>query len=102
MGKLIFEEYERIVKPSYLREITQEDIDEFREFGVIYIDETKVHTVSISDADLESGSPKIGDMIAVNENATSDQWLVNKEYFHKNFCTVPSLDGDCVIVFKNY
>lgn len=37
MGKLIFEEYERIVKPSYLREITQEDIDEFREFGVIYI-----------------------------------------------------------------
>ena len=88
---LIFHEYKRKTKSSYLREVTKEDIDEFQEFGVIYTDETKAHTISISDADLESGSPKIGDMIAVSENNTSDQWLVNQKYFHDNFHTEPNL-----------
>ena len=97
---LIFQEYKRKTKPSYLREVTKEDIDEFNEFGVIYTDETKVHTVSISDADLKDGSPRIGDMIAVNENTTSDQWLVNQKYFHENFYTEAYLDGYCVILFK--
>ena len=97
---LIFQEYKRKIKPSYLREITKDDIDEFNELGVIYTDETKTHTVSISDSDLESGSPKIGDMIAVNENTTSYQWLVNKKYFHDNFHTKANLDGYCVILFK--
>ena len=97
---LIFQEYKRKTKPSYLREVTKEDVNEFREFGVIYTDETKAHTVSISDADLESGSPKIGDMIAVNENTTSDQWLVNQKYFQENFHTKVNLDDYCVILFK--
>ena len=99
---LIFQEYMRKPKSAYLREVTKEDMDEFSEFGVVYTDETKTHTVSISDADLESGSPKIGDMIAVSENNTSDQWLVNKKYFHDNFHTEPNLveGGKCVILFK--
>lgn len=97
---LIFQEYRRKTKPSYLREVTEEDIDEFKEFGVIYTDETKAHTVSISDADLKDGSPRIGDMIAVNENTTSDQWLVNQKYFQENFHTKADLDGYCVILFK--
>lgn len=100
---LIFQEYMRKPKSAYLREVTEEDMDEFNELGVIYTDKTKTHTVSISDADLESGSPKIGDMIAVSENNTSDQWLINEGYFHEHFIGEPVrvVDSrDLVIVFK--
>jgi len=41
--------------------------------------------VSISDADKESGSPKLGDMIARNPESHDDQWLVAAEYFKSNF-----------------
>lgn len=99
---LMFSEYKRRVKPALLRIVTKEDINEFSEFGVIYTDKTKAYTVSISSADLESGSPKIGDMVAVSENNTSDQWLVNQKYFQENFHTEPNLveGGKCVILFK--
>lgn len=40
--------------------------------------------VSISDADLKNGSPKLGDMIARNPKNHEDQWLVAKEYFEDN------------------
>ena len=40
--------------------------------------------VSISDADLKDGSPKIGDMIARNPKNHNDQWLVAKKYFEEN------------------
>ncbi len=41
--------------------------------------------VSISDADRQNGSPKIGDMIARNPKNHNDQWLVAKQYFEDNF-----------------
>ena len=41
--------------------------------------------VSISDADLKNGSPKIGDMIARNPKNHNDQWLVAEQYFKDNF-----------------
>lgn len=41
--------------------------------------------VSISQADLDNGSPMIGDMIARNPKNHNDQWLVAKEYFLENF-----------------
>lgn len=100
---LIFQEYLRKPKSVYLREVIEEDIEEFSESGVIYTDETKTHTVSISDADLESGSPKIGDMIAVNKYNPKDQWLINEGYFHEHFIGEPVRvvdSGDLVIVFK--
>lgn len=100
---LIFQEYLRKPKSAYLREVIEEDIEEFNEFGVLYTDETKTHTVSISDADLESGSPKIGDMIAVNKYNPKDQWLINEGYFHEHFIGEPVRvvdSGDLVIVFK--
>lgn len=97
---LTFQKYERKIKSSYLREVTQEDIDEFREHKVIYTDKTRSHTVSISDTDLNDGSPKVGDMIAVNENTLTDQWLINKTYFHENFCTEPVLNNNPVIISK--
>lgn len=40
--------------------------------------------VSISEADLKAGSPKVGDMIARNPKNHEDQWLVAKAYFEDN------------------
>ena len=45
--------------------------------------------VSISEADKEKGSPKVGDMIARNPNDYSDMWLVEAEYFKENFELLP-------------
>ena len=41
--------------------------------------------VSISQADLDAGSPKVGDMIARNPINYDDQWLVAAQYFRDNF-----------------
>jgi hypothetical protein len=43
-----------------------------------------VSKVSISDADKQNGSPKVGDMIARNPKNHEDQWLVAKKYFEDN------------------
>ena len=40
--------------------------------------------VSISEADKQAGSPKLGDMIARNPKNHDDKWLVAKEYFEEN------------------
>lgn len=42
-------------------------------------------SVSISQADKDAGSPKLGDMIARNPKNHNDQWLVAKKYFKDNF-----------------
>lgn len=47
--------------------------------------ETLDSKVSISQADLDGGSPKAGDMIARNHENHDDQWLVEKTYFEENF-----------------
>ena len=41
--------------------------------------------VSVSEGDMENGSPKLGDMIARNPADHSDKWLVNAVYFVENF-----------------
>lgn len=41
----------------------------------------------ISDADIKKGSPKLGDVIAIDPNKRIDQWLIAKEYFENNFET---------------
>jgi hypothetical protein len=41
--------------------------------------------VSVSDADKKNGSPKPGDMIAINIKDTTDFWLVAEEYFKNNY-----------------
>ena len=48
--------------------------------------------VSVSQADKENGSPKIGDMIARNPLNHNDQWLVAKKYFEYNFALVSHRD----------
>jgi len=41
--------------------------------------------VSISAADKQAGSPKVGDMIARNPKNRADKWLVEAQYFSDNF-----------------
>lgn len=41
--------------------------------------------ISVSSADKDKGSPKLGDMIARNPKNYDDQWLVAEAYFKDNF-----------------
>jgi len=41
--------------------------------------------ISISQVDIDNGSPQVGDMVARNINNYKDQWLVAKDYFMNNF-----------------
>jgi len=41
--------------------------------------------VSISQADKDAGSPRVGDMIARNPINHNDIWLVAERYFKDNF-----------------
>ena len=41
--------------------------------------------VSISDADVQAGSPKLGDKIARNPQYHADRWLIAADYFVANF-----------------
>lgn len=78
-----FNQYRR-KQIAELRPVTVEDVNEYNNVGLISIWESS-KTVSISDADRENGSPKIGDMIARNPKNHEDQWLVAEEYFKQNF-----------------
>ena len=65
---------------------------EFKQYGRISISEMRPYVkgeildgkVSISQADKDNGSPKVGDMIARNPKNHEDQWLVAKQYFEDN------------------
>ena len=69
------------VKMNKFKKYRRKNISEMRP----YIEGEKLDdNVSISDADLKAGSPKVGDMIARNPNNHNDQWLVSKAYFEDN------------------
>lgn len=69
-----------------IREVTEKDILIFNNHGFIHISEYPFgYNISISDADKNNGSPKIGDMIARNPKDYSDQWLIAEQYFKDNF-----------------
>lgn len=74
-GNSEFKQYRR-KSISEMRPVTGEDIICFHQ-GIGF-------EVSISEADLQNGSPKIGDMIARNPKNHDDQWLVSKQYFQDN------------------
>jgi hypothetical protein len=67
---------------SEMRDVTQADIESG--LGASSL-------ISVSEADRENGSPKLGDKIARNPNNHRDQWLVSKEYFDENFKLLPNL-----------
>ena len=69
-----------------MREVTEKDINVFKNQGFIHLEKYPFgFNISISDADKNNGSPKIGDMIARNPKDYSDQWLVAEQYFKDNF-----------------
>ena len=68
-----------------MREVTEFDLKGFENDKVIHSLRDTEFKVSISDADLKNGSPKIGDMIARNPINHNDQWLVAEKYFNDNF-----------------
>jgi len=47
--------------------------------------------ISVSAADAKNGSPKHGDMIAMNISNDADMWLVSAEYFKANFAPLDDL-----------
>lgn len=66
---------------SEFKQYRRKSISEMR----TYVEgETLDGKVSISEADLKDGSPKLGDMIARNPKNHDDQWLVAKAYFEEN------------------
>ena len=76
-----FTKYRR-TQIAEMRPVTKEEI----ELGRLIV--TKTHTrkaISVSDVDLQNGSPKSGDMIARNPKNHDDQWLVAEKYFKDNF-----------------
>jgi len=73
----VFKKFKR-VGFSEMRPVTTREIKE----GVLGL--TK-NDISISQIDINEGSPKEGDMIARNPEDHTDQWLVAKKYFDDNF-----------------
>jgi len=47
--------------------------------------------VSISCADRDAGCPMDGDMIAMDPDEPTDLWLVNSDFFSRNYETEPCL-----------
>ncbi len=41
--------------------------------------------VSVSQKDVENGSPQDGDMIAYNPNLDADRWLIAEKFFNDNY-----------------
>lgn len=79
--KMEFKKYRR-TQIAEMRPVTKEEI----ELGRLIV--TKTHSrkaISVSDVDLQNGSPKSGDMIARNPKNHNDQWLVAEKYFKDNF-----------------
>ena len=85
-----FEKYLR-VQEAILRPVTENDITSFEKSEgltkklIVKVGGETPTEVSISQPDKEYGSPKIGDMIAINPDNHMDQWLVAEDYFKKNF-----------------
>ena len=79
-----FKSYQR-TQTSEMRKVTEADIRGFEQDKFLHSIRDTNFKVSISDADLANGSPRIGDMIARNPENHNDQWLVNEKYFKDNF-----------------
>ena len=75
---------------SEYKQYRRKSISEMRPY---IVGELLSDKVSISQADMQNGSPKAGDMIARNPKNHDDQWLVAKEYFEDNL--EPIEENDC-------
>ena len=89
-----FKAVKRKTQFSFVTPITEEDIKEYKDTNIIKAKGFSNFRVSISDADKkENGSPKIGDIIAINPKNPTDQWLIEEKYFKDNHETEFELFG---------
>ena len=77
-----------------MRPVTEADIRAFEQDQHLHVMKDHEFKVSISDADLSKGSPKLGDMIARNPKSHNDQWLVAEQYFKDNFEAISAGEGE--------
>ena len=76
-----FTKYRR-TQIAEMRPVTKEEI----ELGRLIVTKTRSRkAISVSEPDLQNGSPRSGDMIARNPKNHEDQWLVAEQYFKDNF-----------------
>ncbi len=50
-----------------------------------WVEGLPIDIVRISQADIDNGSPKTGDMIAFNLTNGSDMWLITEKFFEDNY-----------------
>ena len=87
----MFKKYQR-KQIAELRPVAQSDIEQHAKTGSVSGGQEPFPVeVSISQADLDAGSPKIGDMIARNPKNHQDQWLVARDYFEENFAPMQTV-----------
>jgi len=68
-----------------MRQVTESDIQAFKNDQFVHSLRDTEFRVSVSDTDKANGSPKIGDMTARNPKNHNDMWLVAEQYFKDNF-----------------
>ncbi len=78
-------EIERHAIERKTMEFTKYRRSQIAELRPFVVGEALPARVSISAADKDAGSPKLGDMIARNPANHDDQWLVAADYFAANF-----------------
>jgi hypothetical protein len=47
--------------------------------------------VSVSQADKDNGSPRLGDMIAINPQNSDDKWLIAHDFFKEKYATTNTI-----------
>lgn len=88
MMTIEFKPVKRKTQFSFVTPITEEDIKEFKETGIIKAKGYDNYKVWITHSDIVGKlSPKIGDMIAINSENPTDQWLIEKKYFEDHHVT---------------
>lgn len=50
-----------------------------------WVEGIDMDNVSISQVDVDNGSPKTGDMIAHSEENPNDRWLISQAFFEENY-----------------
>ncbi len=69
---------------SEMRPVNEVDIKAFQSDKQIHSIRDTEFKVSVSEVDLQNGSPKIGDFIARNPKNHNDQWLISEQYAADN------------------
>jgi hypothetical protein len=95
----MFKEYMR-KSTAELRKVNKDDLKQFAKHGMIRVTNATGSWlyVSISDVDVENGSPRLGDMIARNPKNHEDMWLVSKQYFEDNFVDASESKSDKILM----